>query len=91
LIAIYTLNEESIGRIESLELIVHETWRLGSKQRSSTTREYIGAVVSINDLRAGNGEFDTEQAFYVYWRKFPFRIGRTVQQQLDRLLRDQSG
>ena len=89
LIAIYTLNEGSIGRIEDLELIVHETWRIGSRQRSSTTREYIGAVVSIDDLRAGKGDFGTEQAFYAYWRKFPFRIGRTVQQQLDKLLRDQ--
>lgn len=86
LLAIYTLNDESIGRIEDLELIVHETWRIGSKQRSSTTREYIGAVVSIADLRAGNGEFETDDAFYAYWRKFNFRIGRTVQQQLDRLL-----
>ncbi len=87
LIAIYTLNEESVGRIEDLELIVHETWRIGSKQRSSTTREYIGAVVSLADLRAGKGEFDTEAAFYAYWRKFNFRIGRSVQQQLDKLLR----
>ncbi len=87
LIAIYTLNEESVGRIEDLELITQETWRIGSKQRSSTTREYIGAVVSIDDLRSGKGEFDTEDAFYTYWRKFNFRIGRSVQQQLDRLLR----
>lgn len=87
LIAIYTLNEESVGRIEDLELITHETWRIGSKQRSSTTREYIGAVVSIEDLRAGKGEFETEEAFYAYWKKFPFKIGRSVQQQLDKLLR----
>lgn len=89
LIAVYTLNEESVGRIEDLELIACETWRIGSKQRSSTTREYIGAVVSIEDLRAGKGEFDTEDAFYTYWRKFNFRIGRSVQQQLDKLLRGQ--
>ena len=87
LIAIYTLNESSDGRIDDLTLIAQETWRIGSKQRSSTTREYIGAVVSIDDLKAGKGEFDTEEAFYTYWRKFNFRIGRTVQQQLDKLLR----
>lgn len=87
MIAIYTLNEESVGRIEDLELITHETWRIGSKQRSSTTREYIGAVASIDDLRAGKGEFETEEAFYAYWKKFPFKIGRSVQQQLDKLLR----
>lgn len=89
LLAIYTLNEESVGRIEDLELIAHETWRIGSRQRSSTTREYIGAVVSIEHLRDGKGEFDSEDAFYTFWRKFNFRIGRTVQQQLDKLLRGQ--
>lgn len=87
LIAIYTLDEASVGRIKDLELIAHETWRLGSRQRSSTTREYIGAVVAISDLRAGKGEFESEEAFYAYWRKFNFRIGRSVQQQLDKLLR----
>lgn len=86
LIAIYTLDEGSVGRIRDLELIAHETWRIGSKQRSSTTREYIGAIVSIEKLRAGKGEFETEEAFYAYWAKFPFKIGRSVQGQLDRLL-----
>ena len=55
LIAIYTLNEGSHGRIEDLKLIAHETWQIGSKQRSSTTREYIGAVVSIAALDTGKG------------------------------------
>ena len=87
LIAIYTLNDTSDGRIEDLELIVQETWRIGSKTRSSTTREYIGAVQSIADLRDGKGEFETDTAFYAFWRKFNFRIGRTVQQQLDKLLK----
>lgn len=87
LIAIDTLNDQSDGRIEDLELIVHETWRLGSKQRSSTTREYLGAVQKLDDLRAGKGEFETAEAFYTYWRKYPFNIGRAVQQQLDKLLK----
>ena len=87
LIALYTLNTESDGRIDDLQLIVHETWRIASKQRSSTTREYLGAVQSLADLAAGRGEFETEEAFYAFWRKYPFKIGRAVQQQLDRLLR----
>lgn len=87
LLAIYTLNEASDGRIEDLDLIAQETWRIGSKQRSSTTREYIGAVQTIADLKAPNGEFDTQEAFYAYWRRFNFRIGRSVQQQLDKLLK----
>jgi len=87
IIAIYTLNESSHGRIEDLELIVHEPWRIASKQRSSTTREYLGAVTRIQDLRDGKGEFATEAEFYTFWRKYSFKIGRVVQQQLDKLLR----
>ncbi len=89
LLVLYTLDEDSLARAQDVELIVQEAWKIGSKQRSSTTREYIGAVTSINDLRAGSGEFDTEEAFYAYWRKFNFKIGKAVQQQLDRLLADQ--
>jgi hypothetical protein len=88
-IGIYTLDEDAPGRVTDLELIVQQPWKIGSKQRSSTTREYIGAVVDIDDLRTGRGEFDTPEAFYAYWRKYPFKIGRVVQQQLDKLLRNQ--
>ena len=88
-IGIYTLDEDAPGRVRDLEVIVQQPWKIGSKQRSSTTREYIGAVVDIEDLRAGRGEFDTPEAFYGYWRKYSFKIGRVVQQQLDRLLREQ--
>jgi hypothetical protein len=86
-IALYTLNEETHSRIDNLQILVHEPWRIASKQRSSTTREYLGAVTKIADLEAGHGEFATEADFYNYWRKYPFKIGRAVQQQLDKLLR----
>lgn len=89
-LAIYTLNDRTAWRVDDLELIVQQPWRIASKQRSSTTREYIGAVVNIEALRAGRGEFATPEAFYTYWRKFPFNIGRAVQQQLDKALRQQN-
>lgn len=89
LLAIYTLNDKTNARIDDLELIVHESWRIASKQRSSTTREYLGAVMSIDDLRQGKGEFGTESEFYAFWRKHPFKIGKVVQQQLDKLLAEQ--
>jgi hypothetical protein len=88
-LCIYDLTDEH-SRIGSLELIVQEPWRIGSKQRSSTTREYIGAVDSLASLREGKGEFASEEAFYQYWRKFNFRIGQSVQRQLDKLLAAQS-
>jgi hypothetical protein len=86
IIVIYTLNAAVRSRAEDLEIIVQEPWRIGSTKRSSTTREYIGAVTKIEDLREGRGEFDTEAAFYDYWRKFPFKVSPQVQRQLQRLL-----
>jgi hypothetical protein len=89
LVCLYDLEPTRHSRVSNLELLVHPTWRIASRQRSSTTREYIGAVNDIDRLRQGLGEFDTPEAFYTFWRRFNFRIGRAVQQQLDRLLAEQ--
>jgi len=86
LLMIYTLNPDSNARVEDLEIIVQQAWRIASKERSSTTREYIGAVTSIDALRAGDGAFASVMEFYLYWRKFPFRVSPQVQTQLQRLL-----
>jgi len=86
LIGIYTLDESIPGRIRDLELLVHEPWRIASKMRSSTTREYLGAVQQLDALRAGRGSFETEEEFYKYWRAHPFKIGPAVQKHLDKLL-----
>lgn len=88
ILGIYTLDEDLPGRITDLELIVQEPWRIASKQRSSNTREYLGAVRRIDDLREGNGAFETEEEFYNFWRAHPFRIGASVQKHLDRFLQD---
>ncbi|MEO8381891.1 MAG: type II restriction endonuclease [Acidobacteriota bacterium] len=87
LIVLYTFAEGELSRITDLEILAHESWQIASKQRSSTTREYIGAVTSIDALRAGQGEFQSLDEFYLFWKKFNFKIGRAVQQQLDKLLR----
>ncbi|WYK06257.1 type II restriction endonuclease [Cereibacter sphaeroides f. sp. denitrificans] len=91
IIAIYTLDEARHGRILDLELIVQEAWRLGSKQRSSTTREYIGAVDDIDRLRKGLGDFETEEAFYKFWRNYNFKVGASVSKQLAKLLTQRHG
>lgn len=91
LVCLYDLTPTLHSRVSALELLIHPTWRIASRQRSSTTREYLGAVNDIEALRDGVGEFDTPDAFYAFWRKFNFRIGRAVQQQLDRLLAEQGG
>ena len=86
LIALYTLDVTTVSRIKDIEVIVHETWRVASKQRSSTTREYLGAVVDIEALRSGVGEFATKEEFYKYWRAYPFKTGKTVEKQLQKLI-----
>ncbi len=88
ILVIYTLEENSLSRIADMELIVHETWRMASKQRSSTTREYLGAVDDIERLRQGDGDFASKEEFYKFWRKYPFKTGKAVEQQLRRLLED---
>lgn len=80
LIAIYSFDPALASRIRDLELIVQEPWRIASRKRSSTTREYIGAVTSIERLRTGRGDFASPEEFYAYWRKYPFKTPRLVEQ-----------
>jgi hypothetical protein len=74
ILLLYTLNLETRGRAGDLELIVQEPWTIASKERSSTTREYIGAVTEIERLRDGRGDFASPDEFYSYWRRYPFRL-----------------
>lgn len=89
IIGLYRLDLDYRGRVRDLELLVHEPWRIASRERSSTTREYIGALKDVDALRDGRGVFATEEEFYRYWRDYKFRITRAVQQQLDRAIREQ--
>lgn len=88
-IALYTL-VETAERVADLELLVHPPWAIASRSRSSTTREYIGAVDGIEDLRAGRGEFESPDEFYAYWRKFKFKVSPHVQAIQERLMREQA-
>jgi hypothetical protein len=87
IIVLYEHDQKLDSGVSNLELIVHDAWRIASRQRSSTTREYIGAVQSIEALRKGKGEFATEEEFYKFWRAFNFKVGRAVSQQLEKHLR----
>ncbi len=89
ILGLYRLDLSYRGRVRDLELIVHKPWRIASRERSSTTREYIGAVVDVQALRDGVGEFETEAEFYTYWRSYPFRVPRAVELQLQKALRQQ--
>jgi len=85
-VGLYRLDLDYRGRVRDLELIVHEPWTIASKDRSSTTREYIGAVVDVEALRQGRGAFDSEAAFYSFWRAYPFKTGKEIEKQLRKAL-----
>lgn len=89
IIGVYRLDVGYRGRVRDLELFVHEPWRIASKERSSTTREYIGAVQDVDALREGRGVFETEADFYRYWRSYQFRVPKAVERQLHKALREQ--
>lgn len=88
-VCLYAFDERTLGHVSGLEVVVQPTWRIASRQRSSTTREYIGAVREVDALREGRGEFETAEEFYRYWRRFSFRIPDAVKRQLDRLISEQ--
>jgi len=69
-VALYDFITEPSPAITNVELVIVEPWRIASHQRSSGTRNYIGAITSIPDVRAGRGEFKTKEEFYSYWRAY---------------------
>lgn len=64
----YDFHKDRPERISNLQLVVHESWRIASTKRASATREYIGSVQKIEQLVAGEGEFDSVEDFEAYWR-----------------------
>ena len=88
-VGLYVFDDATKSRVTSLELLVWEPWRIASRERSSTTREYIGAVDDLADLRAGRGAFASREAFYRYWREEykGFKTPRMIQRELDKRLR----
>lgn len=90
LICLYNLDAQSLTRVSDFEIVVVEPWRIGSKQRSSTTREYLGAVDDIGRIKGGQGDFATQGEFYAFWRNHQWKIGRAVQKQLQKLLLERS-
>lgn len=86
LICLYTLDVDSPSRVTDFELVVAEPWKIGSRQRSSTTREYLGAIDNIERIKNEQGDFASQVEFYAFWRNHQWKIGRAVQKQLQKLL-----
>ena len=68
---IIVLYDYEAGEVLNVEPLVVEKWRVASRQRSSGTRRYIGAVVEIDRLKREEGEFETAEQFYEFWRSVP--------------------
>jgi hypothetical protein len=83
-VVLYTFGDDE-QRVSDVQVAVHKPWRIASRTRSSKTREYIGAVTRLQDIIDGMGAFETEDDFYRYWRKFPFKQSTVVVDVLERL------
>ena len=68
IVAIYDFRPYLPERIRNMQVVAHETWRIASRKRASSTREYIGSVQDIGQLVAGHGEFESAEEFYAFWR-----------------------
>ena len=82
IIVLYTLDEGSLSRSRDFEVCIHPTWMPASTKVSSTTRVYIGAVKKLDNIRRRLGEFETEEAFYKFWRDYPFPVPREADRKL---------
>jgi hypothetical protein len=69
-VVLYDFVKEPQPAVTNVELVVVEPWRIASHSRSSKTRNYTAAVTKISDIEQGNGELDTKEAFYSYWRNY---------------------
>ncbi|MEO1964651.1 type II restriction endonuclease [Hyphomonas sp.] len=58
----------------NVEVFVQEKWRISSDRAGSGNTTNIGSINgTIDDFRAGNGPFTSEEEFLAYWRAY----GRT--------------
>lgn len=70
-LVMYTFDKTLPERIKDVVVVAHETWCVASTKRASATREYIGSVTGVENLVAGDGEFESAEGFYEYWRARP--------------------
>lgn len=92
-LVVYTFDNASYTHVVDPELIAHETWRLASVVRSSSTREYIGSVTSLQRLRDGQGDFASMEEFLKYWKqpeKFK-KVSATTLRQAQERTKNRSG
>jgi hypothetical protein len=69
--------EEKIGdlveekfRITDIDVIVQEKWRIASRRTGSGTTKHMRSITNIGDLKAGRGDFSSQEEFLEYWRSY---------------------
>jgi hypothetical protein len=68
IIILYNYEPDLLERFSNVQVAIHPVWRIAGKTKPSSTRHYIGSVNKVADLVGGKGAFESEQAFYDYWR-----------------------
>lgn len=69
--------EEKVGdlveekfRITDIDVIIQEKWRIASRQTGSGTTKHMRSITNVGDLKAGRGEFSSQEEFLEYWRNY---------------------
>lgn len=65
----------SLELVSNIEIIIQEKWKIASRYTGTGDTAAIGSVNEINRLRAGEGDFSSEEDFVDYWRSRPVRRG----------------
>ncbi len=61
-------NADTLHMVSNIEAIVQEKWKLASRSTGTGTTTAIGSIKDIKRLKAGKGDFKTEEEFLKYWR-----------------------
>lgn len=72
---------ESHGPLAGMYHCVIEPWRVSSHRVSSGTRDYVGAVMGLDDFKNEQGVFRSAQAFYNFWGNVPAQL-RSIHHQI---------
>jgi|SRR5690625_846689 len=62
-----------LSPLRDVEVVVAEPWQIASYVVASGTRDYVGAMMRIDDLRQRRGCFRSKQAFEAFWGVIPPR------------------
>lgn len=75
LIAFFDVDSQK-HQVLNMEFAVVEPWKIASKTKSSSTRDYVGAIMEIDKMKKeSGGDFTKQKEFYNFWASIPRRGG----------------